>query len=328
MAFLEVRNLDTTFSMPGDIVVHAVNGVSFSLEKGRVYALLGESGSGKSVTLRSILRVLPQRRTTVSGEVWLDGVELLSLPEAEMRDMRGSKISMIFQEPIAAFDPIFTCGKQIEEAIVRHQHLSKKEASQKTKELLQLVQIPDAERRLHAFPHELSGGMRQRMMIAGALSCDPDLLLADEPSTSLDVTVQAQILALIRELQQRLDMAVIFVTHDLGVVAEIADEVAVMYGGRIVEFGPVREVLRNPAHPYTQGLLQAIFQRNQKGRRLIPIPGVPPDLSQLPPGCSFAPRCPHVRDECREALPSERFLNEQHVARCVLIPERLNAPAA
>ena len=328
MAFLEVRNLDTTFSMPGDIVVHAVNGVSFSLEKGRVYALLGESGSGKSVTLRSILRVLPQRRTTVSGEVWLDGVELLSLPEAEMRDMRGSKISMIFQEPIAAFDPIFTCGKQIEEAIVRHQHLSKKEASQKTKQLLQLVQIPDAERRLHAFPHELSGGMRQRMMIAGALSCDPDLLLADEPSTSLDVTVQAQILALIRELQQRLDMAVIFVTHDLGVVAEIADEVAVMYGGRIVEFGPVREVLRNPAHPYTQGLLQAIVQRNQKGRRLIPIPGVPPDLSQLPPGCSFAPRCPHVRDECREALPSERFLNEQHVARCVLIPERLNAPAA
>ncbi len=321
MAFLEVRNLSTSFSMPGDIVVHAVNGVSFSLEKGRVYALLGESGSGKSVTLRSILRVLPERRTTVSGEVWLDGVELLGLQEAEMRDVRGSRISMIFQEPIAAFDPIFTCGSQIEEAIVRHLHFSRKEASRRTKELLQIVQIPDAERRLRAFPHELSGGMRQRMMIAGALSCDPDLLLADEPSTSLDVTVQAQILALIRELQTRLGMAVIFVTHDLGVVAEIADEVAVMYGGRIVEFGPVREVLRNPAHPYTQGLLQAIVQRNQKGRRLIPIPGVPPDLSRLPAGCSFAPRCPHVRDECLENVPSQRSVNYQHMARCVLVRE-------
>lgn len=328
MAFLEVRDLNTSFSMPGNIVVHAVNGVSFNLEKGRVYALLGESGSGKSVTLRSILRVLPERRTTVTGEVWLDGVDLLGLSEAEMRDVRGSRISMIFQEPIAAFDPIFTCGTQIEEAIVRHTNASRREASQKTKELLQLVQIPDADRRLRAFPHELSGGMRQRMMIAGALSCDPDLLLADEPSTSLDVTVQAQILALIRELQERLGMAVIFVTHDLGVVAEIADEVAVMYGGRIVEFGPVREVLRNPAHPYTQGLLQAIVQRNQKGRRLIPIPGVPPDLARLPPGCSFAPRCPHVREECREDLPSERFLNDQHMARCVLVPEKANTLSA
>ena len=321
MPFLEVRNLNTTFSMPGDIVINAVNGVSFSLEKGRVYALLGESGSGKSVTLRSILRVLPKRRAHVSGEVWLDGVELLSLPEGEMRNVRGRKVSMIFQEPIAAFDPIYTCGKQIEEGIVRHQQLSRKEASQKTKELLQMVQIPEAERRLRSYPHELSGGMRQRMMIAGALACDPDILLADEPSTSLDVTVQAQILALIRDLQKRLGMAVIFVTHDLGVVAEIADEVAVMYGGRIVEHGPVGEVLKHPAHPYTQGLLEAVVQGKQKGHRLAPIPGVPPDLSRLPPGCSFAPRCSYVHDECRHAIPAERPVNTQHMARCILVRE-------
>ena len=330
MPYLEVRNLTTTFSMPGDIVVNAVNDVSFSLEKGRVYALLGESGSGKSVTLRSILRVLPERRANVSGEVWLDGVELLSLPETEMRDVRGRRISMIFQEPIAAFDPVYTCGKQIEEAIVRHQNLSREEASQKTKELLQMVQIPEAERRMRAYPHELSGGMRQRMMIAGAISCDPDLLLADEPSTSLDVTVQAQILALIRELQTRLEMAVIFVTHDLGVVAEIADEVAVMYGGRIIESGPVREVLKNPTHPYTQGLLQAIVRGNKKGQRLVSIPGVPPDLSRLPPGCSFVPRCSYAHSECQEALPEERFVNDQHMARCVLVEEGVGfvSPAA
>ena len=320
MPFLEVNDLETTFSMPGG-VVHAVNGVSFSLEKGRVYALLGESGSGKSVTLRSILRVLPQRRTQVSGEVWLDGVNLLSLPEAEMRDVRGRRVSMIFQEPIAAFDPIFTCGKQIDEAIVRHQKVTWKEASKKTKELLQMVQIPDADRRVRAYPHELSGGMRQRMMIAGALSCDPDILLADEPTTSLDVTVQAQILALMRDLQQRLGMAMIFVTHDLGVVAEVADEVAVMYAGRIVEYGPVGEVLKNPAHPYTQGLLNALVRGMHEKNRLVPIPGVPPDLSRLPVGCSFAPRCPYVNDQCLQSIPSDHLVNKQHGARCIMVKE-------
>lgn len=320
MPFLEVRNLHTSFDTAAG-TVRAVNGVSFSLEKGRVYALLGESGSGKSVTLRSILRVLPNRRTHVSGEIWLDGVDLLTLSEGEMRNVRGKRISMIFQEPIAAFDPIYTCGKQIEEGILRHQGVSKQEAARRTRELLQLVQIPEAQRRSRSYPHELSGGMRQRMMIAGALSCDPDLLLADEPSTSLDVTVQAQILALIRDLQESMGMAVIFVTHDLSVVAEIADEVAVMYGGRIVEFGPVVEVLQNPQHPYTVGLLEATVRGQRKGTRLVPIPGAPPDLTRLPPGCSFAPRCFYVHEDCLKEVPEERTVNEEHFARCVLVEE-------
>jgi peptide/nickel transport system ATP-binding protein len=320
MPFLDVRNLHTSFETAAG-TVRAVNGVSFSLEKGRVYALLGESGSGKSVTLRSIIRVLPKRRTQVSGEVWLDDVDLLSLSEPEMRNVRGKRVSMIFQEPIAAFDPIYTCGKQIEEGILRHQGVSKEEAVRKTRELLQMVQIPEAQRRSRSYPHELSGGMRQRMMIAGALACDPDLLLADEPSTSLDVTVQAQILALIRDLQESLGMAVIFVTHDLSVVAEIADEVAVMYGGRIVEFGPVVEVLQNPQHPYTRGLLEATVRGQRKGTRLVPIPGSPPDLTHLPPGCSFAPRCSYAHDDCLIDIPGERSINEQHFARCVLVKE-------
>ena len=320
MPFFEVRDLHTSFETATG-TVRAVNGVSFSLEKGRVYALLGESGSGKSVTLRSIIRVLPQRRTQVSGEVWLDGVELLGLPEREMRNVRGRRVSMIFQEPIAAFDPIYTCGKQIEEGILRHQGVSRGEAARRTRELLQMVQIPEAQRRSRAFPHELSGGMRQRMMIAGALACDPDLLLADEPSTSLDVTVQAQILSLIRDLQESLGMGVIFVTHDLSVVAEIADEVAVMYGGRIVEFGPVAEVLQNPQHPYTRGLLEATVRGQRKGTRPVPIPGAPPDLTRLPSGCSFAPRCSYAHDDCLKDIPEERSVNEQHFARCILVSE-------
>ena len=320
MPFFEVRDLHTSFETATG-TVRAVNGVSFSLEKGRVYALLGESGSGKSVTLRSIIRVLPRRRTQVSGQVWLDGVDLLSLSESEMREVRGRRVSMIFQEPIAAFDPIYTCGKQIEEGILRHQKVSRAEAASKTRELLQIVQIPEAQRRSRAYPHELSGGMRQRMMIAGALSCDPDLLLADEPSTSLDVTVQAQILALIRDLQESLGMAVIFVTHDLGVVAEIADDVAVMYGGRIVEFGPVAEVLQSPQHPYTQGLLDATVRGQRKGTKLVPIPGAPPDLAHLPPGCSFASRCSYARDDCLHEIPGQRAVNELHFSRCVMVKE-------
>jgi peptide/nickel transport system ATP-binding protein len=226
---------------------------------------------------------------------------------------------MIFQEPMTALDPVYTVGEQIIETLVRHQEMSRDQAQRRALELLETVQIPSPARRLKSYPHEMSGGMRQRAMIAIALACNPELLLADEPTTALDVTVQAQILYLLRELQARLGMAVIFVTHDLGVAAEIADEVAVMYAGRIVEYGPVSQVLKAPAHPYTQGLMNATVHRGMKGRDLIPIPGQPPDLTRLPAGCSFAPRCPAVHERCLEAFPDIHQLSPVHQARCFLL---------
>jgi peptide/nickel transport system ATP-binding protein len=316
MALLEVKNLQTTFDTPGG-KVQALSGVSFSIDKGQTLAIVGESGSGKSVTLRSILRILPANRSKITGEVWLDGRELLGLPEKEMRSVRGKQISMIFQEPIAALDPVFTCGEQIMETLTRHQKMTRSEAARRAKELVDLVQIPAGERRLKAYPHELSGGMRQRMMIAIALSCGPDVLLADEPTTALDVTVQAQVLTLIRDLQEHLGMGVIFVTHDLGVVAEVADDVAVMYAGRVIEFGPVRNVLRSPAHPYTEGLSKATVKQADDRSRLVPIPGSPPDLLRLPKGCAFAPRCNYVSDECLEAVPDEVWTSPGTMSRCV-----------
>jgi peptide/nickel transport system ATP-binding protein len=236
---------------------------------------------------------------------------------------------MVFQEPMTALDPVYTIGRQIEETLVEHRGLDRAAARRRARELLDLVQVPSPERCLAAYPHEISGGMRQRAMIAIALAGEPELLLADEPTTALDVTVQAQILWLLRDLQRRLGLAVIFVTHDLGVAAEIADDAAVMYGGRIVEQAPVRELFRAPAHPYTEGLMQATVRRGQKGRALIPIPGAPPNLAALPPGCAFALRCPHVKPVCFETLPSFHAVAPGHAARCHLVPERFaSSPAA
>jgi peptide/nickel transport system ATP-binding protein len=315
---LDVKDLHVEF-MTRDGVVKAVNGITFALERGKVLTILGESGSGKSVTLRSLVRLLPRVRTRLSGEVILKGMNLYELSEGEVQNLRGSLVAMIFQEPMTALDPVYTVGEQIVETLVRHQHMTRAQARRRALELFELVQIPSPERRLRSYPHEISGGMRQRAMIAIALACNPEVLLADEPTTALDVTVQAQILYLLRELQARLGMAVIFVTHDLGVAAEVADDVAVMYAGRIVEYGPVRQVLQQPAHPYTQGLMNATVHRGQKGHKLIPIPGQPPDLTRLPAGCSFAPRCPSVQARCIEAFPDERWLSAVHMARCVLL---------
>jgi peptide/nickel transport system ATP-binding protein len=315
---LTVKDVYVEF-LTRDGIVRAVNGVTFTLERGRVLAILGESGSGKSVTLRTLVKLLPKVRTRVSGEVELKGMKLYELPEKEVQNLRGSLVAMVFQEPMTALDPVYTAGEQIVETLVRHQGMSREQAGRRALELFELVQIPSPERRLRSYPHEISGGMRQRVMIAMALACNPELLLADEPTTALDVTVQAQILYLLRQLQARLGMAVIFVTHDLGVAAEVADEVAVMYAGRIVEYGPVRQVLRQPAHPYTQGLMNATVHRGMKGRKLIPIPGQPPDLTRLSAACSFAPRCPSVQARCLVAFPDPYHLSADHMARCFLL---------
>ena len=319
---LEVNNLHTSFKTR-DGVVHAVNGVSFSVQKGRVLALLGESGSGKSVTLRTIMRLLPKRTTTAVGEVKFNGEDLLNLSEQDFDVYRGRRISMVFQEPTAALDPVFTIGQQLGETIRRHNPgIPKRAVDERSLELLRMVQIPTPERRLHAYPHEMSGGMKQRAMIAVALASRPDLLFADEPTTALDVTVQAQVLHLMRSLQNQLDMAMVLVTHDIGVVAEIADDVAVMYAGRIVEFGPVQTVLKQPVHPYTEGLIKATVKRGQRGTRLYVIPGQPPNLLRLPAGCAFAARCPYASAACVEAVPDAVAVSSNHMARCIIAAER------
>src|SRR5262245_20621222 len=317
VSLLSVRDLSVEFATR-DGVVRAVNAVSFELRSGQVLALLGESGSGKSVTLRSILGLHPPAGTRVAGEVLLKGQDINRLDESTRQDLRGGVVSMVFQEPMTALDPVYTIGRQIEETLVEHRGLDAAAARRRARQLLDLVQVPSPERCLASYPHEISGGMRQRAMIAIALACEPALLLADEPTTALDVTVQAQILWLLRDLQKRLDLAVIFVTHDLGVAAEIADVAAVMYAGRIVEQAPIRELFRRPAHPYTAGLMQATVRRGHKGRPLVPIAGAPPSLISLPPGCAFAPRCPLAQDVCATA-PPVRAVAADHTARCHLV---------
>jgi peptide/nickel transport system ATP-binding protein len=308
---------NVTVRFKGAQTVHAVNGVSLTLEPGKVLGILGESGSGKSVTLKTLLRLLPETRTEIGGKVMVDGKDVLALGAQELSDYRGAVTSMIFQDPALALDPVYTVGEQIAEAIVRHEKLSAKQAMARALELLELVRIPSPERRLKAYPHEMSGGMRQRAMIALALAARPKLLLADEPTTALDATVQIQILLLLRQLQRDLGMGVIFVTHDIGVAVEVSDRLAVMYAGQIVETGTVRELLRDPRHPYTRGLLAANLHGAKKGERLEAIPGAPPPLNEAPSSCSFAPRCKQAQDICRANLPPAVGLGEGRLVRCV-----------
>ena len=310
-----VQDLKVSFKSR-DATVHAVNGVSFTMQKGEVLCILGESGSGKSVTMRALMRLLPKKHTEIAGAVRLAGRDVLALSEREMSDLRGPVVSMIFQEPMTAFDPVFTVGDQIAETIVRHEGVSRQAAMARALELLDLVRIPSAKSRLKNYPFEMSGGMRQRAMIALALSCRPSLLLADEPTTALDATVQIQILLLLRELRDELGMAVMFVTHDIGVAVEIADSLAVMYAGRFVETGPVRNVYANPAHPYTFGLMASTVKRADKGQRLQAIDGSPPDLAALPPGCAFAPRCARADATCIQSVPAPAAIEERHRAAC------------
>jgi oligopeptide/dipeptide ABC transporter ATP-binding protein len=306
-AILEVRDLRTVFRSEAGTAT-AVDQVNLTVGRGETLALVGESGCGKSMTGLSLLRIVPRPYGhIVGGEIRLDGRDLLKLPEPAMRQVRGNEVAMIFQEPMTSLNPVFTIGAQIVEAIQTHRDIGRAEARRLAVELLDQVGIPDAGRRLDDYPHRLSGGMRQRAMIAMAISCKPKLLIADEPTTALDVTVQAQILALLRRLQDELAMGMILITHDLAVVAETASRVAVMYAGRIVENGTVREVLRRPRHPYTQGLLQATPHARKGGgrrRKLAEIGGLVPSLYDMPPGCAFAPRCPKAQAVCRSTVPT------------------------
>ena len=324
MTLTEVRDLRVRF-VTREATVHAVNGVSFTVQPGEVLCILGESGSGKSVTLRALLRLLPPRSTRIEGEVRIDGQDVLAMRPQALRDLRGGSAAMIFQEPMTALDPVYTVGQQIGEAVRRHTSCGSHAARERALELLELVRIPSPERRLAAYPHELSGGLRQRAMIAMALSCNPRLLLADEPTTALDATVQVQVLILLRRLQRELGMGMIFVTHDLGVAAEIADTIAVMYAGRIVESGPVADVLRTPAHPYTAGLLASTVHGQARDRDIDAIPGSPPDMRRLSPGCSFAPRCLRRIAACRTMVPEERFPAPGRMAACHAVVDRLPA---
>ncbi|PKO38364.1 MAG: dipeptide ABC transporter ATP-binding protein DppD [Betaproteobacteria bacterium HGW-Betaproteobacteria-6] len=292
----------------------ALNAVNIELGAGEVLGLLGESGSGKSVTLRTLLRLHPERTTRIQGRMLVDGQDVLALRGRALDFYRGGTVSMVFQEPGLAFDPVYTIGQQITEAIRAHEAVDEASARAQALQMLERVQIPQAKRRFDAYPHELSGGMRQRAMIALALACKPKLLLADEPTTALDATVQIQILLLLRELQRETGMSVIFVTHDIAAAVEVADRIAVMYAGRIIEQGPVGQIVRTPRHPYTAGLLAATVGTENRGQPLLAVPGSPPDLAALPPGCSFAPRCVHASERCRREVPPLQSVGTQALA--------------
>ncbi len=316
-AFVRIEGLTVNFS-GGRKPVQAVGGVDLQVKRGEVVALIGESGSGKSVTLRSLLRLHPPRKTQIGGRIRVGEYDVLSLSPSALADYRGKVTAMIFQEPLLALDPVYSVGEQIVESIRRHEPVSQAEAQARALQLFERVRIPSPERRLAAYPHEMSGGMRQRAMIALALACRPQLLLADEPTTALDATVQIQVLLLLRELQRELGLSVIFVTHDIGAAVEVADRIAVMYAGRIVEEGPVRSLIREPRHPYTIALLKGrAHGAMERGTRLLTIPGAPPDLSALPPGCAFAERCSLAAAPCLQATPAIVRLSADHQARCL-----------
>ncbi len=301
---LDVRNLVTRFYTQ-DGVVHAVNGISYTMNEGETLGVVGESGCGKSVHALSIMRLIPSPPGKIeSGEIWFDGRDLLKLSESEMQRVRGAEIAMVFQDPMTSFNPVFTIGFQIMEALKLHQGMDDKQARERAEELLTMVGIPEAKTRLDDYPHQFSGGMRQRAMIAMALSCNPKLLIADEPTTALDVTIQAQIVDLVKRLQEQLGMAVMWITHDLGVVARLAQRINVMYAGFIIERGYIKDIYKRPRHPYTIGLLGSLPRLDEApGTKLVSIPGLPPDLIDLPPGCPFAVRCTYAADRCVEANP-------------------------
>ncbi len=315
---LEVKDLKTSFyTHVGE--VQAVRGVSFSLDKGEAIGIVGESGSGKSVTSMSIMKLLQYPGVIKEGQILFKGEELVNKPDKEMMSIRGNEIAMIFQDPMTSLNPVYTVGNQIIEAIVRHQKISKAEAREKAIEMLRLVGIPSPEKRIDNYPHEFSGGMRQRAMIAIALSCQPDLLIADEPTTALDVTIQAQILELMKELKDKIKTSIILITHDLGVVADVCSRIVVMYGGLIMEEGTAEEIFYDPKHPYTMGLLKSIPRMDlDEKKRLIPIEGTPPDLLNPPKGCPFAARCPYAMKICVEKRPPYFYANEGHRSMCWL----------
>jgi oligopeptide/dipeptide ABC transporter ATP-binding protein len=320
---LEVKQLQTYFvSAQGTRVVKAVDGVSFTLNEGETLGVVGESGSGKTVTSMSLLRLLPPAARIVGGEIWFQGENLLTKSEREMRELRGSQLTMILQDPMMSLNPLFTIGEQIAEPLRIHRHMRGARLTERIKELLRGVRIPSPEVRLREYPHQMSGGMRQRIVGAIGISCEPRLLIADEPTTSLDVTIQAQYLNLLKDIQQRSNLAMIFITHNIGIVARMCDKVAVMYAGKLVERAPVRTIFNQPAHPYTEALLNAMPKLTDKTERLWSIEGQPPDLANLPTGCPFSPRCPKAEDRCHREVPPEYQVGDQHFTRCWLWERR------
>ncbi|MFL6949646.1 MAG: ABC transporter ATP-binding protein [Xanthobacteraceae bacterium] len=317
---LQIEGLKVTFRGREKRITHAVDAVDLTLRHGMTLGLVGESGCGKSVTSLAVMGLLPRMQTEIAGRVRFEGIDLLALPDRQMRDLRGARLAMVFQEPMTSLNPSYTIGEQIVEAVVRHRGLSRRDARAHAIEMLRRVKIPAPGQRIDDYPHKLSGGMRQRVMMAIALSCEPQLLIADEPTTALDVTIQAQILDLLRELKATTLSAIILITHDLGVVAETCDEVAVMYAGEIVERAPVEAVFARPGHPYTVGLLGSIPRLDRRTERLATVEGRVPDMTALPAGCRFAPRCPFAGEICVSAPPPLVPIGEHHWTRCVRAP--------